>query len=63
MHTHTHTHAQDQPSCKPMLNIFGSGCDKRKEIDMNNVTVTPQIDTVATGGTVAGIGYTTTPSV
>ena len=32
------------------------------EIDMDNVTVTPQIDTVATGGTIAGIGYTTTPS-
>ena len=32
------------------------------EIDLNEVTVTPQVDTVATGGTVAGIGYTTTPS-
>ena len=32
------------------------------EIDMNNVTVTPQIDTVATGGAIAGVGYTTTPN-
>ena len=31
-------------------------------IDMNEVSVTPQIDTVSTGGTVAGIGYTTTPT-
>ncbi len=32
------------------------------EIDMNNVTVTPQVDTVATGGAIAGVGYTTTPN-
>ena len=32
------------------------------EIDMNNVTVTPQVDTVATGGSIAGVGYTTTPN-
>ena len=31
-------------------------------IDMNAVSVTPQVDTVSTGGTVAGIGYTTTPT-
>ena len=30
-------------------------------IDMNNVTVEPQIDTIATGGVVAGIGYNTVP--
>lgn len=30
------------------------------QIDMNLVTVTPEIDTIATGGTSAGIGYTTT---
>lgn len=29
-------------------------------INMNQVTVTPEIDTIATGGTVAGIGYTVT---
>ena len=32
------------------------------EIDMNNVVVTPQVDTVATGGAIAGVGYTTTPN-
>lgn len=31
------------------------------QIDMNNVTVEPQIDTIATGGVVAGIGYQTVP--
>lgn len=31
------------------------------QISINNVTVTPEIDTIATGGTSAGIGYTTTP--
>lgn len=30
-------------------------------IRMENVTITPQIDTIATGGTSAGIGYETTP--
>ena len=30
-------------------------------IRMENVQVTPQIDTIATGGTSAGIGYETTP--
>ena len=31
------------------------------QIDMNQVTVEPQIDTIATGGVVAGIGYETVP--
>ena len=31
------------------------------QIDMTNVKVTPEIDTIATGGVVAGIGYNTTP--
>ena len=30
-------------------------------ISMDDLTVTPQIDTIATGGSIAGIGYTTTP--
>ena len=30
-------------------------------VDMSKVTVTPEVDTIATGGTSAGIGYTTTP--
>lgn len=31
------------------------------QIDMDQVTVTPEIDTIATGGVVAGIGYRTVP--
>ena len=31
----THTHAQDQPSCKPMVTIYCSGCDHGKELDMH----------------------------
>ena len=31
------------------------------QIDMNQVTIEPQVDTIATGGVVAGIGYQTTP--
>jgi hypothetical protein len=31
------------------------------QIDMGLVSVTPEIDTIATGGTSAGIGYSTTP--
>ena len=30
-----HTHVQDQPSCKPMVTIYCSGCDHGKELDMN----------------------------
>ncbi len=30
-------------------------------VNMNQVQVTPEIDTIATGGTVAGIGYNVTP--
>jgi hypothetical protein len=31
------------------------------QIDMTLSTITPQVDTIATGGTIAGIGYETTP--
>ena len=31
------------------------------QIEMNNVSVTPEIDTIATGGTPAGVDYKTTP--
>lgn len=31
------------------------------QIDMNLSTITPEVDTIATGGTIAGIGYNTTP--
>jgi hypothetical protein len=31
------------------------------QIDLNLSTITPEVDTIATGGTIAGIGYETTP--
>ena len=31
------------------------------QIDMNLSSITPEVDTIATGGTIAGIGYETTP--
>jgi hypothetical protein len=31
------------------------------QIDMGLTTITPEVDTIATGGTIAGIGYETTP--
>ena len=31
------------------------------QIDMGLTTITPEVDTIATGGTIAGIGYSTTP--
>lgn len=31
------------------------------QIDMTLSTITPEVDTIATGGTIAGIGYATTP--
>jgi len=49
-------------TAKPNANDLSPQRNQLLEIDMNNVTVTPQIDTVATGGTSAGIGYTTTPT-
>jgi hypothetical protein len=33
------------------------------QIDMSQVTVVPEIDTIATGGSIAGIGYRTTPKI
>jgi hypothetical protein len=33
------------------------------QIDMTQVTVTPEVDTIATGGTSAGIGYKTVPGL
>ena len=31
------------------------------QIDMSLTTIVPEVDTIATGGTIAGIGYSTTP--
>ncbi len=54
---------------KGKISIFGKPnsfdiAPKRNQlviVNMNEVEVTPEIDTIATGGTVAGIGYTVTP--
>jgi hypothetical protein len=52
---HIHVNASpDSNDIAPKLNQL-------LEIDMTNTTVTPEVDTVATGGVVAGIGYKTTP--
>ena len=32
------------------------------QIDLLQTTVTPQVDEIATGSVIAGIGYTTTPN-
>lgn len=53
---------------KGSISIFGKPnsfdiAPKRNQlviINMNQVEVTPEIDTIATGGTIAGIGYTVT---
>lgn len=56
-------------TAKGVISIFGRPnsfdiAPKRNQlvlINMNEVTVTPEIDTIATGGTIAGIGYSVTP--
>ena len=48
-------------TASPNSNDIAPKRNQLLQIDMNNVTVTPQIDTIATGGTVAGIGYETVP--
>jgi hypothetical protein len=56
-------------TAKGFISIFGRPnsfdiAPKRNQlvlIDMTEVTVTPEIDTIATGGTIAGIGYSVTP--
>lgn len=56
-------------TAKGVISIFGRPnsfdiAPKRNQlvlINMNEVAVTPEIDTIATGGTVAGIGYAVTP--
>ena len=55
-------------TAKGAISIFGRPnsfdiAPKRNQlviINMNEVEVTPEIDTIATGGTIAGIGYTVT---
>ena len=48
-------------TAQPNSNDIAPKRNQLLQIDMNNVTVEPQIDTIATGGVVAGIGYNTVP--
>ena len=45
----------------PDSNDIAPKLNQLLEIDMGMTTVTPEVDTIATGGVVAGIGYRTTP--
>lgn len=48
-------------TASPNSNDIAPKRNQLLQIDMNQVTVQPQIDTIATGGVVAGIGYQTVP--
>lgn len=48
-------------NASPNSNDIAPKRNQLLEIDLSLTTVTPQIDTIATGGAVAGVGYTTTP--
>jgi hypothetical protein len=47
-------------TASPNSNDIAPKRNQLLQIDMSLTTVTPDIDTIATGGTIAGIGYTTT---
>ena len=48
-------------NAQPNSNDIAPKRNQLLQIDMTQVTVEPQIDTISTGGTVAGIGYETVP--
>lgn len=48
-------------NASPNSNDIAPKRNQLLQIDMTQVTVEPQIDTIATGGVVAGIGYVTVP--
>lgn len=48
-------------TASPNSNDIAPKRNQLLQIDMNQVTVEPQVDTIATGGVVAGIGYQTVP--
>ena len=48
-------------NAQPNSNDIAPKRNQLLQIDMTQVTVEPEIDTIATGGTVAGIGYNTVP--
>jgi hypothetical protein len=45
----------------PNANDIAPKRNQLLQIDMALTTITPEVDTIATGGTIAGIGYATTP--
>lgn len=47
-------------TASPNSNDIAPKRNQLLQIDMELTTITPQIDTIATGGTIAGIGYVTT---
>lgn len=46
---------------QPNSNDIAPKRNQLLQIDMNLTTITPEVDTIATGGSIAGIGYQTTP--
>ena len=47
-------------TASPNSNDIAPKRNQLLQIDMELTTITPQVDTIATGGTIAGIGYQTT---
>jgi hypothetical protein len=48
-------------TAQPDSNDIAPKRNQLLQIDMTLTTITPEVDTIATGGTIAGIGYVTTP--
>ncbi len=48
-------------TASPNSNDIAPKRNQLLEIDLDLVTITPEIDTIATGGAIAGVGYITTP--
>jgi hypothetical protein len=48
-------------TAQPNSNDIAPKRNQLLQIDLTLSTITPQVDTIATGGTIAGIGYETTP--
>ena len=48
-------------TAQPNSNDIAPKRNQLLQIDLGLTTITPQVDTIATGGTIAGIGYETTP--
>jgi hypothetical protein len=48
-------------SAQPNSNDIAPKRNQLLQIDMGITTINPEVDTIATGGSIAGIGYNTTP--